>query len=348
YFSFARAGNAEAAKEFSVVNGSIIGIVLDSRAVLIGTAGSSGWYTSAGNVTLLLMNGTSPPDSIWYRLDNGTWTQYAQSFAVVGDGVHTLDFNATDGAGLNEIVHHLIIPIDTALPTSSPTVTGTSGNNGWYISNATVSLGATDATSGVRGLTYRIDGPDWLAYAGPVSLGEGRHLAEFYASDVAGLTEVVRSIAVSVDTVAPTSVADLSGQSGANGWFISNVTVVLNATDATSGVAGISYRIGTGAWLSYAGPFVLGEGRHHVEYYATDVAGIVEASHALDVSIDTTPPTAVAAISGTLGFKGWLISNLRVSLNASDATSGIASLSYRVDGWGWTTHSGAFVIPDGP
>src|SRR5206468_1797700 len=258
YFSFDRAGNVEAAKEFSVVNGTILGIVLDSRAFLIGTAGSSGWYTSAVNVTLLLMNGTSPPDSIWYRLDNGTWTQYAQSFVVVGDGVHTLDFNATDGAGLNEIVHHLTISIDTALPTSSPTVTGTSGNNGWYISNATVSLSATDATSGVRGLTYRIDGPDWLDYAGPVSLGEGRHLVVSLESDLAGLTEAMRSIAVSVDTVAPASVADLSGQSGANGWFISNVTVVLNATDATSGVAGISYRIGTGAWLSYAGPFVLG------------------------------------------------------------------------------------------
>src|SRR5207247_4199804 len=115
---------------------------LYAREVLIPTAGSSGWHTSPVNVTLPLRNGTSPPDSIWYRLDNGTWTQYAQSFAVDGDGVHTLDFNATDGAGLNEIVHHLTISIDSALPTSSPTVTGTSGNNGWYISNATVSLSA--------------------------------------------------------------------------------------------------------------------------------------------------------------------------------------------------------------
>src|SRR5438046_10415532 len=115
------------------------------------------------------MNGTSPPDSIWYRLDNGTWTQYAASFVVVGDGVHTLDFNATDGAGLNEIVHHLIIPIDTALPTSSAAVAGTSGNNGWYISKATASLSATDATSGARGATYRSEGHDWRSYAGTVS-----------------------------------------------------------------------------------------------------------------------------------------------------------------------------------
>ncbi|TMA00927.1 MAG: PKD domain-containing protein, partial [Methanobacteriota archaeon] len=434
YFSFDRAGNVEAAKEFSVVNGTILGIVLDSRAFLIGTAGSSGWYTSAVNVTLLLMNGTSPPDSIWYRLDNGTWTQYAASFVVVGDGVHTLDFNATDGAGLNEIVHHLTISIDTALPASSAAVVGTSGNNGWYISNATVSLGATDATSGVRGITYRIDGLDWLDYAGPLSLGEGPHLVEYYATDVAGLaesvrsqtvnvdmtppasaasvsgttgangwfvsnvtvslsatdalsgvdrityridgrnwstyagpfvltdgqhlveylaadlaglTEAVRSIAISVDTAPPSSVVAISGQSGANGWFISNVTVVLNATDATSGVASISYKIDTGAWLAYAGPFLLGEGRHHVEYYATDVAGIVETLHTLDVSIDITAPTVVASVSGTLGANGWYVSDVAVSLNGSDATSGLASLSYRVDGLVWTTYSGAFVLTDG-
>src|SRR5436309_3202249 len=232
-------------------------------------------------------------------------------------------------------------------PASAASVSGTTGANGWFVSNATVSLSATDAMSGVDRITYRIDGGNWSTYGGSFVLADGQHIVEYLASDLAGLTEAVRSIAVSVDTVAPASVADLSGQSGANGWFVSNVTVVLNATDATSGVAGISYRIGTGAWVSYAGPFVLGEGRHHVEYYATDVAGIVEAFHALDVSIDITPPTAVAAISGTLGSNDWFVSNVTVSLNASDATSGVASLSYRVDGLGWTTYSGAFVLPDG-
>src|SRR5205807_2100959 len=231
--------------------------------------------------------------------------------------------------------------------TSSAAVTGTSGDNGWYISNATVSLSATDATSGVRGLTYRIDGPDWLAYAGPISLGEGRHLVEFYATDVAGLAESVRSLTVNVDTTRPASAASLSGTTGANGWFVSNATVSLSATDAMSGVDHITSRIDGGNWSTYGGSFVLGEGRHHVEYYATDLAGIVEAFHALEVSIDITPPTAIAAISGTLGSNEWFVSNVTVSLNASDAMSGVASLSYRVDGLGWTTYSGAFVLPDG-
>src|SRR5207247_5022279 len=124
-------------------------------------------------------------------------------------------------------------------------------------------------------------------------------------------------------------------------WFISNVTVLLYATDETSGVASISYRVDNGALISYAGPFLLGEGRHHVEYYATDLAGIVEAFHALDVSIDTTAPIAVASVSGTLGANGWYVSNATVSLDASDATSRGASTPYRIARFGWTTHSRA-------
>src|SRR5207249_187382 len=108
YHSIDVAGNIEPTNSFSVVNGTISDIALLSRAILNGTAGSSGWYISAVTVTLELVNGTSPPDSIGYRLDGGTWTAYAQPFLVTGDGVHSLDFNATNGAGLIEAIHHTV------------------------------------------------------------------------------------------------------------------------------------------------------------------------------------------------------------------------------------------------
>ncbi|TLZ44399.1 MAG: PKD domain-containing protein, partial [Methanobacteriota archaeon] len=162
------AGNVEQTKGFSVINGTIDGIALSSRATLTGTAGLSGWYTSDVTVALQLVNGTSPPDSIWYRLDGGAWTRYTKSFVVRGDGLRSLDFNATNGAGLVEIVHHLPIPIDTTAPASTAKVSGTTGNAGWYVSSATVALSATDATSGVASISYRVDGSDWLAYAAPI------------------------------------------------------------------------------------------------------------------------------------------------------------------------------------
>src|SRR5256885_9336747 len=150
YHSIDVAGNIEPTNAFSVVNGTISNVALLSRVVLNGTAGSSGWYTSGVTVTLELVNGTSPPDSIGYRIDGGAWTAYAQPFVVTGDGAHGLDFNATNGAGLNEATHHIVIRIDTTPPVSTSTLSGTAGNNGWYISLVTVVLNATDSTSGVE------------------------------------------------------------------------------------------------------------------------------------------------------------------------------------------------------
>src|SRR5207253_2562912 len=190
-------------------------------AVLNGTVGSSGWYKSAVTVTLQLVNGTSPPDSIAYRLDGGTWTVYAQPFVVTGDGVHSLDFNATNGAGLNEATHHIAIRIDTTPPVSTSTLSGTLGNDSWYISTVKVVLNATDNTSGVARISYRVDGIVWQTYSVPFVLGDGVHLVEYKATDNAGLTETTKSLTVKVDTVAPVTTASLSGTPGSNGWFVS-------------------------------------------------------------------------------------------------------------------------------
>src|SRR5207247_2415079 len=160
----------------------------------------------------------------------------------------------TDVAGLAESVRSLTVNVDTTRPASAASLSGTTGANGWFVSNATVSLSATDAMSGVDHITYRIDGGNWSTYGGSFLLADGQHIVEYLASDLAGLTEAVRSIAVSVDTVAPASVADLSGQSGANGWFVSNVTVAWKPSDAMTGVASLSYRVDGLGWPTYSGP----------------------------------------------------------------------------------------------
>src|SRR5207247_2415077 len=138
-------------------------------------------------------------------------------------------------------------------------------------------------------------------------LPDGRHLIEYLATDVAGLSGPIQSLVIAVDTTPPTTVAALSGQEGSNGWFVSNVTVFLNATDALSGLANLSYRIDNGSWQTYSAPFLLAEGLHQVDFLAIDLAGNVEALQSLNVAIDTTPPTTSAIVSGTLGLNGWTL-----------------------------------------
>src|SRR5207247_7977081 len=152
--------------------------------------------------------------------------------------------------------------IDSTPPAACASVYGSVGSSGWFVRNATVALTASDSLSGVAGISYRIDAGPWKDYSGPFLVSEGTHTIEFFAVDMAGNEEAIRSITVSVDTIAPSSIADPSGQSGANGGFVSNVSVSLHASDATSGVAAIWYRVDDGGWELFVGPFVLAEGRH--------------------------------------------------------------------------------------
>ena len=347
YHSIDVAGNIEPTNSFAVVNGTITGVSLLSQAILNGTAGSSGWYTSAVTVTLQLVNGTSPPDSIVYRLDGGAWTVYAQPFLATGDGVHSLDFNATNGAGLNEATHHIAIRIDTTPPVSTSTLSGSLGNDSWYVSVVTVVLSATDATSGVANLSYRIDGGSWSLYAAPFFLNEGRHTLDYHATDIAGLSDIGHSASVKVDTTKPVSTAAASGTPGNNGWYVTLATLVLNASDLTSGVARISYRVDGGPWQTYSVPFVLGEGVHLVEYNATDNAGLTETTNSLTVKVDTVAPVTTASLSGTPGSNGWFVSAVTVYLNATDATSGVSNITYRIDGGPWRAYAGPFVLAEG-
>src|SRR5207247_8576221 len=110
-----------------------------------------------------------------------------------------------------------------------------------------------------------------------------------------------RSVGVLVDTTPPASAGVLHGSTGDNGWYRSNVTVSLNASDATSGVGPISYRLDNGSWLVYQGAFVLTNGEYVLEYFATDAAGLVEPTHTTTIRINTIAPITTAAVSGTVG-----------------------------------------------
>ena len=65
---------------------------------------------------------------------------------IAGGG--TLTCSATNGAGLDNSVS-VIIQIDTTPPVIVPSVTGTLGQNGWYVSDVTVSWSVTDPESGI-------------------------------------------------------------------------------------------------------------------------------------------------------------------------------------------------------
>ena len=136
------------------------------------------------------------------------------------------------------------------------------------------------------------------------------------------------------DETAPVTTATTSPAEpdGTNGWFHSNVTVTLSATDDDSGVAGTEYRLDGGEWTGYTGPIpVSGEGEHVLEYRSTDLSGNVAEPAVTTIKIDGTAP-AVSVSGVTDGQTYGDSQDLEIRFSATDGTSGVASVTAKIDG----------------
>ena len=134
-----------------------------------------------------------------------------------------------------------------------------------------------------------------------------------------------------LDTTAPASTASVDGVLGIEGWYVAPVTVELLASDITSGVASISYRLDQEEVRAYADPFeVQGDGIHTVAFFAVDIAGNVENIQPLLVLIDTGPPQ-IQILQPTPGaYIGE--SEMTLTWSVTDTGAGVEACAVRLDG----------------
>lgn|GEM_PF-2285290 len=161
-------------------------------------------------------------------------------------------------------------------------------------------------------------------------------------------TESARSTAVTTDSTAPTVLASSSPAANANGWNNAAVTVTLTATDEAggSGVKSISYAVDGGSTVTVNGSStsvaLSTDGTHTVSYFATDVAGNAGSAQTATVRIDKVLPVASATVTPTPNGNGFnKVSPVTVNLTGTDATSGVESLTYKVDSGTPVTVTGA-------
>ncbi len=130
------------------------------------------------------------------------------------------------------------------------------------------------------------------------------------------------------DMTKPTTTATVDGTTGNNGWYTSDVTVTLNASDNESGVKKTQYRVNKGEWEDYTNPIVLStEGNNTFEYRSEDNSGNVEDPQLVDINIDKTAPVLKVTVDKSLlSQPNHKLENIKVTLDSSDAISRIASI----------------------
>jgi hypothetical protein len=140
-----------------------------------------------------------------------------------------------------------------------------------------------------------IDNGPYLPSDGTEVLGEGEHVVRAFANDRAGRRSPVDELTVRVDSTAPTTISRLVPPLPARTpWWRRTPLLDLRATDATSGVAKVEYRIDGGAWTPYAEPVSLPVGVHTVRSRAIDVAGNLGPESVSSYGVDAGVPAPTA------------------------------------------------------
>lgn len=132
-----------------------------------------------------------------------------------------------------------------------------------------------------------------------------------------------------------------AGGASVGGWNTGSLTIGLSAVDgaAGQGVDRIEYRFDDGAWIVFpgAGLTLNHDGIYNFCYRSVDLAGNVEQAHCVPLWIDATAPTVTPSFDAARNL---------LSLNATDAVSGIDSLEISLDGGiTWTSSTGTVSFP---
>ncbi|KDQ70786.1 OmpL47-type beta-barrel domain-containing protein [Streptomyces halstedii] len=249
---------------------------------------------------------------------------------------------------------------DTTAPETSATVDGDQDADGAYIGQATVTVAATDAGSGVDTVEYALgeDG-EWQPYTAPVVVDEvGTHTLRYRATDKAGNAAEEKSVAFAVaapptdDETPPETSATVSGEQDDAGAYLGMATVTVTASDTGSGVNSIEYALGEdGVWQPYTAPVMVHEvGVHTVRYRATDRAGNAAAEKAVEFTVveppsrDKTPPETSLKVTGDKNSDGAYITSAKATVTATDDDSGVDRIEYSLDGGPYLAYTTPVIV----
>jgi hypothetical protein len=120
---------------------------------------------------------------------------------------------------------------------------------------------------------------------------------------------------------------------GDDGWYVTPVTLALDAVDNFDAAPAIEFRIDDGPWTPYTAGVAVPEGEGTVEVRATDTVGNQSPVASWDYKVDLTAPTLAPALSAAREF----------TPGAADAH--LAGVEYALSGQSWQAYTGPVLVP---
>ena len=333
----------------------------------------SGWYVSDVEITLTAVDYTGV-DATYYKIDEGSWNEYTALFIVSDDGKHILYYYSVDVLGNTEYAIATAFNIDQT-PPDAPVILSPLGD----IEDLTPLFDWEDVID-ISGISeYRLKVATDFNFINIVVDETG--LAESYyqtiwpllvpktyywkARAVDGLENlgewstigIFNTVEDATPPTPPTLIIPLdeselessqpffdwtdSYDAGDIDYYTLEIATDLLFSDIVFSVnAEVSeYQLLPDDWLS--------SGQYYWHTRATDVAenvGDWSDVWTFTILVDTTPPVTTHSFSGMMGDNGWYVSDVEVTLSATDGGSGVESTWYKLDDSSWQEYTEGFTV----
>jgi hypothetical protein len=245
---------------------------------------------------------------------------------IDADGEYTLETRAVDAAGNDTAWRSDTVRVDVTDPVNDTPAAPTD----WLATDYTVHVEGSDGDgSGVAGVEVKVDGGLASPLPDVTITGDGEHTLETRIVDNVGHTSEWRSETIKIDSADP--VPSLTCPAG---WNRHAVSCTATADGGPSGIADLTASVNGGPFAAVSGSAVpvAADGDHTVTLKAVDGAGNEATSAAAHVKIDKTLPRATLSCAAASTPTGYVC-----RAAGSDAMSGLASLTYSLNGAAWRT-----------
>ncbi|MCU1509595.1 MAG: hypothetical protein JWQ12_1860 [Glaciihabitans sp.] len=311
-------------------------------------------------------------DDVWaWRADHGAgvgWTSNTADHGLVvnGDNVTALGLAVEHfqksqvvwrGNGGQTIFYQSELPYDP--PTQAAWM---SGSRNGYPSYEVADSVTTHSAYGLGVYSFFNVGPSIFEESAIVAPKSPNvtftDMVSVYLNGNGGITHVINDVGGTVqqgtqtsyvvsyppaDTTNPTLVLTASSSTpSSSGWFRRAVKLTLTTTDDFSPKPTITESVDGGPATTVTGSVKATQGDHTIEFRATDSSGNLSDVVTWTGKVDTATPHTHAALAGKV-----------LTLTASDAASGVATIQYLVS-WragtkssAWLTYSGPVTLPSG-
>ncbi|MBZ0263363.1 hypothetical protein K8I28_01730 [bacterium] len=299
YYAVDRVGNVSAVKE------EIFWVDVTPPETDLNVSGVRDLEVYSPEVTLTLSSSDTPADvkTIFWQFDDVGANSYRGPVSVsnLSDGEHVFHYWAVDQVGNEEGHKTLNFYLDK---TSSELSLEYIGEHHLidvttYVAfDVRVKLSAGDNRSGVKRITYSINGEEWMDYALPFALPQesGLYTIRYQSEDIVGNKSEILTAKAYLDKTPPNtnhSFGAITFREGERTALNSETAITLNPVDLEVGVETTFYSINGGKAQEYIEPLTFPEeGAIDLKYWAVDYVKNTEEAHLIQLQVDNRPRKA--------------------------------------------------------